>query len=100
MKIKWSDEAIESYDETLDYWYYHNKSYDYSHKIISEVQKVKKEIKESPYFLAYYIEELRLYKRSFFKNKFSLYYEVNEEKEMIYIVYFRSNKQKPLYIEE
>ena len=29
MNIKWSDEALESYDETLDYWVHHNKSYSY-----------------------------------------------------------------------
>ena len=97
MNIKWSDEALESYDETLDYWVYHNKSYSYSNKIIDEVEKVKEEIKDSPYFLAQYIESLGLYKRSFFKGKFALYYQVKEE--LIYIVYFRSNKQRPLYTE-
>lgn len=56
MNIKWSDEALESYDETLDYWVHHNKSYSYSNKIIDEVEKVKEEIKDSPYFLAQYIE--------------------------------------------
>ncbi len=25
MNIKWSDEALESYDETLNYWVHHNK---------------------------------------------------------------------------
>lgn len=24
MNIKWSDEALESYDETLNYWVHHN----------------------------------------------------------------------------
>lgn len=97
MNIKWSDEALESYDETLEYWGHHNKSYSYSNKIIDEVEKVKEEIKDSPYFLAQYIESLGLYKRSFFKGKFALYYQVKEE--FIYIVYFRSNKQRPLYTE-
>ena len=97
MNIKWSDEALESYDETLVYWVHHNKSYSYSNKIIDEVEKVKEEIKDSPYFLAQYIESLGLYKRSFFKGKFALYYQVKEE--LIYIVYFRSNKQRPLYTE-
>ena len=97
MNIKWSDEALESYDETLDYWVHNNKSYSYSNKIIDEVEKVKEEIKDSPYFLAQYIESLGLYKRSFFKGKFALYYQVKEE--VIYIVYFRSNKQRPLYTE-
>lgn len=97
MNIKWSDEALESYDDTLDYWVHHNKSYSYSNKIIDEVEKVKEEIKDSPYFLAQYIESLGLYKRSFFKGKFALYYQVKEE--LIYIVYFRSNKQRPLYTE-
>ena len=90
MNIKWSDEALESYDETLEYWVHHNKSYSYSNKIIDEVEKVKEEI-------AQYIESLGLYKRSFFKGKFALYYQVKEE--LIYIVYFRSNKQRPLYTE-
>ena len=78
------------------------RKYHYEHQMVWwSIRKlwwdIKDEIKDSPYFLAQYIESLGLYKRSFFKGKFALYYQVKEE--LIYIVYFRSNKQRPLYTE-
>nr|WP_232212892.1 type II toxin-antitoxin system RelE/ParE family toxin [Capnocytophaga sp. oral taxon 326] len=54
--------------------------------------KLEEEISLSPYFLAQYI----LYKRNFLNGKFVMYYQVLEEENLIRIIYFRSNKQKPL----
>ena len=47
-------------------------------------------------FLAQYIEHLGLYKRNFMSGKFAIYYQILEEENLIRIIHFRSNKQKPL----
>ena len=90
MKIKWSTQAELSYLENLNYWDNHNKSH--SDKIDDALYKLEEEISLSPYFLAHYI----LYKRNFLNGKFVMYYQVLEEENLIRIIYFRSNKQKPL----
>ena len=96
MKIKWSTQAELSYLENLNYWDNHNKSHSYSDKIDDALYKLEEEISISPYFLAQYIEHLDLYKRNFLNGKFAIYYQVLEEENLIRIIYFRSNKQKPL----
>lgn len=96
MKIKWSTQAELSYLENLNYWDNRNKSHTYSDKIDEELCKLEQEISVSPYFLAQYIEHLDLYKRNFLNGKFAIYYQVSEEENLIRIIYFRSNKQKPL----
>ena len=96
MKIKWSTQAELSYLENLNYWDNHNKSHSYSDKIDDALYKLAEEISISPYFLAQYIEHLDLYKRNFLNGKFAIYYQVLEEENLIRIIYFRSNKQKPL----
>ena len=50
MEIKWTNEAIESLRDNLNYWTNRNFSSNYSNKIIDEVEAVEKEIKENPYF--------------------------------------------------
>ena len=96
MEVRWSLRARINYLDTLDFWYRHNKSYAYSQKIIDTVDALEKELKETPYFLANYIEHLELYKKSFLNYKFAVYYEVLEEEGIISIIHFRSNKQEPL----
>ena len=96
MKIKWSTQAELSYLENLNYWDNHNKSHSYSDKIDDALYKLEEEISISPYFLAQYIEHLDLYKRNFLNGKFAIFYQVSEEENLIRIIYFRSNKQKPL----
>ena len=32
MELRWTDNAEEHYNDTLEYWYKHNKSFDYSKK--------------------------------------------------------------------
>jgi len=63
---------------------------------VNRLPKLEEEISISPYFLAQYIEHLDLYKRNFLNGKFAIYYQVLEEENLIRIIHFRSNKQKPL----
>ncbi len=96
MEIKWSMQAEASYLDNLNYWDNRNKSYTYSDKIEAALCELEKEIAVSPYFLAQYIEHLGLYKRNFMSGKFAIYYQILEEENLIRIIHFRSNKQKPL----
>ena len=97
MKVFWTDRAELELNQTLVYWTIHNMSDSYSNKILNETKQLEKELRESPYFLATYIEKMQSYRKVFFKGKFSVYYEVDEAKQMIYILRFRSNSQEPLY---
>jgi plasmid stabilization system protein ParE len=92
--VKWTSQAEESYIATLEYWIEHNKSTSYSMKIIIEIEKLEKQIQENPYFLSRYHKSLNLYQKLFLNNRFSVFYEVDDEK--ITIKHFRSNRQKPL----
>ena len=93
MKVFWTEEAKIELKQTLMYWTIHNMSDSYSKKIDVETTKLIEEITVSPYFLANYVEA---YKRVFFKSRFVLYYQVDEENKTIYIIHFRSCSQKPL----
>lgn len=97
MELRWTDNAEEHYNDTLEYWYKHNKSFDYSKKIALEVLKIEKSIIEKPYSSSQYSETLNLHRKSFFKEKFSLFYQIDEEENVIWIIDFRSNRQKPLF---
>ena len=96
MEIRWTEEAIKHLENTLDFWSKHNYSDDYSNKIIRELKQVELVIAENPYFLARFIESIRLYQRHFLKGKFSLYYDIGEEENVVIIKFFRSSYQKPL----
>ncbi|GJH41128.1 hypothetical protein RCZ04_16780 [Capnocytophaga sp. HP1101] len=96
MEIRWTEEAIKHLEETLDFWNKHNYSNIYPNKIISELNQVELAIAENPYFLAKFIESVRLYQRHFLKGKFSLYYDIIEEENVVIIKFFRSSSQKPL----
>jgi hypothetical protein len=97
MELRWTDNAEEHYNDALEYWYKHNKSFDYSKKIALEALKIEKSIIEKPYSSSQYSETLNLHKKSFFKGKFSLFYQIDEEENVIWIIDFRSNRQKPLF---
>ena len=88
MKVFWTEEAKIELKQTLMYWTIHNMSDSYSKKIDVETTKLIEEITVSPYFLANYVV--------FFKSRFVLYYQVDEENKTIYIIHFRSCSQKPL----
>jgi plasmid stabilization system protein ParE len=94
-KIIWTAKAEENYFYTLKYWIEHNKSTAYSEKIIDETENVELSILENPYFLSRYHRSLNLYQKLFFKQKFSIFYEINESDKKIVIKHFRNNKQKP-----
>lgn len=49
-------------------------------KIIEQVEKAEKEIRKNPYFLSKFLPKNRLYKKSFFRGKHALYYDVLDEK--------------------
>ena len=98
MKIKWTFEAKTSYYETLDYWYEHNGSYEYSLKIIEATKEVESRISENPYLSAKYSKKLNLFKIFFLKGKFVLYYKVLPQEDIIEIYSFRSTKQKPIFL--
>ncbi|WP_314246392.1 hypothetical protein [Capnocytophaga leadbetteri] len=53
-------------------------------------------LRDNPYFLTSFIEEVKLYKRVILKGKFALYYDIIDEEELVIIKFFRSTKQKPL----
>lgn len=96
MQIIWTDTASDELDNNLLFWLNKNKSELYPNKILDEVEKVEKQLKENPLFLSHYIESLNLFQRVFFKGKFSIFYEVFEKDNLIVIHRFRSNKQEPL----
>ena len=70
MKIKWTFEAKMSYYDTLDYWYKHNGSYEYSLKIMEATKEVESKISENPYLSSKYSKKLNLFKIFFLKGKF------------------------------
>lgn len=96
MQIIWTDTASDELDNNLLFWLNKNKSELYPNKILDEVEKVEKQLKENPLFLSHYVESLNLFQRIFFKGKFSIFYEVYEKDNLIVIHRFRSNKQEPL----
>ena len=56
MEINWTNEAIESFRDTLRYWSKRNYSNDYSNKIIDEVEKAEVFLKENPMLLSKFVE--------------------------------------------
>ena len=97
MKISWSSDAEFEVLQTIDYWNEHNGSSNYSAKIYEEIQKALKQIKENPIRKNHYSEKMDLYVKVFFKGKFAFYYKIIEEEDAIWIIYFRSMKQKPIF---
>ena len=96
MVLIWMPNAEEDYLDVLAYWYKHNGSFSYSDKIDKEIKQLEKELSENPYSLAKYYEKENLYRRTILKGRFFIYYEVLEQEEVVYILHFRSSKQKPM----
>lgn len=96
MHIDWTIGAGDSLRETLDYWVEHNGSIAYSNKILDEVLNVEKEVVSQSLFLARFLDEIHLYRRTFFSGKFAIYFEILDEENRILIHHFRSSKQQPL----
>lgn len=95
-KIVWTQQAENSYLSNLEYWINHNKSTVYSEEIMYRVESVLKKLSTNPTSLVRYNKDLNLYQKVFFKNKFSLFYEINLEDKLITIKHFRNNRQEPL----
>lgn len=96
MKVKWAHKAKIDYVDTLSYWKDRNVSTLYSQKIDTAVLKLEKEIAANPYFLAKYNHKLNLYRRSFMRGRYYLYYSIDELNGTIIITHFRSARQIPL----
>ena len=47
----------------------------YPSKILNAIKELTKELSENPTFLANYIKEIGLYKKSFMKRKFIVYFQ-------------------------
>ena len=95
MEIIWTSEAEESLTEIAMYWADRNGSSDYSEKIISEVEKLLKDISSNPFYIGRYIQKLDLYTRSILKGKFIIYFSKGAN-DTIEIHYFRSSNQRPI----
>jgi len=95
VEIIWTCEAEESLTEIVMYWADRNGSSDYSEKIISEVEKLLKDISSNPFYIGRYIQKLDLYTRSILKGKFLIYFSKGNN-DTIEIHYFRSSKQRPI----
>ena len=88
MKVKWAHKAKIDYVDTLSYWKDRNGSTLYPQKIDTAVLKLEKEIAANPYFLAKYNHKLNLYRRSFMRGRYYLYYSIDEFESIITIVHF------------
>ncbi|MFC2604374.1 MAG: type II toxin-antitoxin system RelE/ParE family toxin [Bacteroidota bacterium] len=88
MKVKWAHKSKIDYVDTLSYWKDRNVSTLYPQKIDTAVLKLEKEIAANPYFLAKYNHKLNLYRRSFMRGRYYLYYSIDEFESIITIVHF------------
>lgn len=80
-------EAEEEYYSNLEFWINHNKSNEYSLKIISEVEKMEKTLSHHPNIGKITSPELSVLKVIVLK-KFYLYYKITAQK--INIVAFKA----------
>jgi plasmid stabilization system protein ParE len=90
-QIIWAKEAENDYIETIYFWIEHNKSEQYSKKLIAEVEKAEKKLSEFP-FSGSNTDFNNVYKISILK-KFSIYYRVKSG--IIEIVAFWDNRRNP-----
>ena len=75
-KVKWLSQAELSFYEQLDFWNNHNKSTEYSKKIITKTQEAQYLIAQFPYTgreIKYENDSIR---RILILNRFWLYYRV------------------------
>ena len=69
MEIIWTTEAEESLTEIAMYWAEKNGSSSYSEKIISEVEKLLKDISSNPFYIGRYIQKLDFVYKVYFKRE-------------------------------
>ncbi len=75
--IKWLPEAEQEYYSNLEFWILHNKSNEYSLKIISEVEEMENLLSENPHIGRTTSSELSVLKVIVLR-KFYIYYKITE----------------------
>lgn len=90
-KIKWTPEAEKLYFETLEYWINHNKSNNYSLKIIAEVERKEKLLSNNPFIGAIIFGTKEEVRRVLVLENFSIHYRV--KKATVEILSFWANKK-------
>lgn len=86
-QIRWMPEAEQEYYATLQYWIEHNKSTDYSLKIIQEVERFEDLLISNPQLGRMTNSELSVLKITML-DKFYIYYNIMEN--TINILAFKS----------
>jgi len=94
-KIKWTPEAKTLYFETLEYWINHNKSNNYSLKIIAEVERKEKLLSANPFIGAIIFGTKEQIRRVLVLENFSIYYRI--KKTTVEILSFGPNKKDSLF---
>ncbi len=94
-KIKWTPEAEKLYFETLEYWINHNKSNNYSLKIIAEVERKEKLLSANPFIGAIIFGTKEQIRRVLVLENFSIYYRIKET--TVEILSFWANKKDRLF---
>ena len=51
MEIVWTDKALDSLKENLEFWDIHNETPSYSDKILAEINKLTSELSDNPLYL-------------------------------------------------
>ena len=88
--IIWMPEAEKEYFSNLEYWIDHNKSAEYSLKIIAEIEKTEDLLSANPYIGKITNPKLEILKIIVLK-KFYLYYKIVEN--TVNIVAFKATKE-------
>ncbi|KMQ71787.1 hypothetical protein SDC9_175218 [bioreactor metagenome] len=89
-KIRWMPEAEQEYYSTLEYWIEHNKSTEYSLKIMQEVERFEEILISNPHLGKTTNTELSVLKITML-NQFYIYYKVTQR--TINIIAFKSTHE-------
>lgn len=92
-KIIWSDEAVEEYNKTVEFWQEKNGNSTYSLKIIENVEIL--EIKICEYPLVGVKTRYKNTLKVLFLEYFALYYRISESEGMIEILEFWDGRRNP-----
>lgn len=90
LQVKWMPEAEQEYYSTLEYWIEHNKSAEYSVKIIQEIEKTEDLLIANPQLGKKTNFELKVLKITVLK-RFYIYYILTEH--TINILAFKATKE-------
>ena len=95
LKIEWAEKAKEQYHNTLQFWINHNKSNEYSLKIVDEVEKKTTHIQNFPKS-GIPVNYKNVFRVNFLKY-FTMIYEIQDS--IIYIIAFWDGRRNPDEIE-